>query len=321
MTDTVINENRQQMPKRVSRDFSDNDILRVLMESNPAMMHSLNFLILSEEFYWKSQGGDVIFPESPAVLDNLLRAKYQMDSPEGFRLPFSAFSVAIPNGYAFNGVRLLPFMVTFIHHRTAQDITTLPFCRKIGLREPPGFGYAESRPEAMALSITFRDPTNRHAYIRTLQLDEALPRVLKCQTAMEYKQVVGDYEDKFGVIDLTESELEAQFLAVKLVAALGVYHMATNGDRLSDGYPGSQEPRMNNRDKSLRMRFSTLRNKADVDAIEARDAFYRTWFFRQLRADRYYQGEHEKTPRGSRYSFVSDTVVGQKVTPHTQRDD
>lgn len=319
MTDRILADIRKGLPKRESRLMKDKEIINLLIEGTPEFVHSLNFHILSEEDFGYREGSHAIFPESRAVLDNLLRAKYAMDTPEGFSLPYSSFLMAIPNGYSFDGIQLPSFMATWLPYRTTHEYTTDPFCRRYDLTLPENYGYEESTDETNCLIITFRDPKGP-AYIRTMQVDAKLPIVLKCQNAQEFSEAIGRYEDKVGVIELDEQELEMQFLAVKLIAALGVYHMATGGSRLVDGFPGKQEPRIHNRIKTQRLRFSTLKNKVERDdEPQSPDAFYRTWFFRQLRDERYYRGEHEKTPRGSRYSFVSDTVVGQKVSAHTQK--
>lgn len=321
LLDRVVNDIKRSLPGKDGKKATRKDVLHMVMEVTPDFAHSLDFLIMSEDLCHEDNGSHAIFPESAAVLDNLLRAKYQMDSPEGFTLPFDSFIMAIPHGYEFEGVKLESFMVTFLPYQTSQDYTTIPFCRKMGVPLPDSYVHEESLPDAKSIALTYRDPENRAGYIRTLQIDHNLPKILKCKTAQEFRAELGDYESKIGVIDLTEAELMSQFLAVKLVAALGVYHMATKGDRLTDGFPGKVMPRVNNLDKNQRIFFSTLKNKVEQDEVSTKDAFYRTWFFRQLRDERYYRGEHEKTPRGSRYSFVSDTVVGQKVSAHTQKAD
>lgn len=319
LLDRLVNDMKRAMPGKEGKKATRKDIVQMVMEMTPNFAHSLDFLIMSEDLLHQENGSHAIFPESSAVLDNLLRAKYQMDTPEGFTLPFESFIMAIPHGYMFEGVKLESFMVTMVPYLTSQDYTTTPFCRKMGIPLPEAYVHEQCLPDAKSIALTYRDPETRAGYIRTLQIDHNLPKILKCKTAQEFRAELGDYESKVGVIDLTEDELKSQFLAIKLVAALGVYHMATGGSRLADGFPGKTMPRVNNLDKNQPIFFSTLKNKVEQDEVATKDAYYRTWFFRQLRDERYYRGEHEKTPRGSRYSFVSDTVVGQKVSAHTQK--
>lgn len=321
LLDRIVTDVRRSLPGKEGKKATRKDIFGMVMEVTPNFAHSLDFLIISEDLFHEDNGSHAVFPESTAVLDNLLRAKYEMTSPEGFSLPFDSFIMAIPHAYTFEGVRLESFMVTMVPYQTSQEYTTIPLCRKMGIPQPDSYVHEESLPDAKSIAITYRDPDNRAGYIRTLQIDHNLPKILKCKNVQEFRAELGDYESKIGVIDLTEGELMSQFLAVKLVAALGVYNMATGGSRLVDGFPGKQMPRIQNRDKAQPLRFSTLKNKAEQDVVAPRDSYYRTWFFRQLRDERYYKGDHEKTPRGSRYSFVSDTVVGQKVSAHTQKVD
>jgi hypothetical protein len=320
LTDVAVKKMKGVLVRPNSQKADNKAIIKMIMDSSREMIHSLDFLIFSEERYWEKQGNHVIFPESAEVLHNLLRAKYHMDSPEGFTLPYDSFMLAVPHGYSHNGIKLESFMVTMVPYLNSQHYTTIPFCKDIGIHAPSSYVHEQATEEARCITITYRDPVTRVGYIRTLQIDTYLPHILKCETVEEYHAAVGDYDAKVGVIGLNKQELETQFLAIKLVAALGVYHMATEGKRLSDGFPGSQAPRLQGYDKKHPLVFSTLKNSVKVDAgtTASRDAHYRTWFFRQLRDERFYRGEHEKAPRGSRYSFVADTVVGQKVSPHTQ---
>lgn len=319
MMERIVNEMKQSMPSKERKSMTPKQMIKVLIEYSPELLHSLDFLIMAEEFFWERNGSNAIFPESSAVLDNLMRAKYQMDSSEGFALPFDSFFMALPHGYSYNGVRLESFMVTMVPYLRSQDYTIFPFCDHYGIPRPKGVRHDESPENARCISITYRDPENKSAYLRALQTEDKLPLILKCETADEFGKVIGNYHGKVGVIGLNDNELKVQFTAMKLVAALGVYNMATKGDRLAPGFPGKQEPKIHNRDRDSKFFYSTLKNAIPTERTEViKDAFYRTWHFRQLRDERYYRGEHENQPRGSRYSFVSDTVVGQKVSPHTQ---
>jgi hypothetical protein len=320
LVDRIVNDVSKSVPSKERKRMTRKDCIRMVLDYSPNLLHSLDFMIMAEEHFWEREGSHAIFPESDAVLDNLLRAKYKMETSEGFSLPFDSFFLAIPHGYTHKGIRLQSFMVTMLPYLRSQEYTIFPFCKHIGLPQPKGVAHNPASENARCIALTYRDPENNIAYARALQTEDKLPLILQCETPEDFKSVIGSYQGKYGVIDLNENDLQIQFISMKLVAALGVYNMATEGSRLASGFPGKLEPRINNRSKDQRLAFSTLKNASKTEASEpdAREAFYRTWHFRQLRDERFYRGDYENIARGSRYTFVSDTVVGQKVTPHTQ---
>lgn len=279
----------------------------------------MDFLIASEELFWKKSGSHAIFPENEAVLNNLLRAKYHMESAEGFDLPFASFVVAIPHGYAFDGVKVPSFMVTYIEYKKSTDLTIHPFCDYLETPYPSSIGYQPVEDGAKSITITFKDP-NSHGFVRMMQIDNKLPAILAANSLEEFRNAIGDYKDKIGAIKSNEDDLKMQFITMKLVAALGVYNLATQGSRLKDGFPGTTAPRLMGKHDHGRITFTTLSGSvAPEGGKTSPQAHYRTWHFRQLRDPRYYKGEYQSMAPGSRYSFVSDTIVGQKVSPHTQK--
>ena len=119
-------------------------------------------------------------------------------------------------------------------------------------------------------------------------------------------------------------DAKMQFYSLRLIGALGVYHLATDGQKLRPGYPGSSTPKLQGKLPGQTLKPYEIasaipaRHVSSGDEREIHGAYYRTWYFRQLRAPRYYQGEYENRKVGTRYTFVSDTVVGQRSTPYTE---
>ena len=308
---------RKNLPKK-QRSNSNAELIAMTFHDNPALIHSLDFLIMAEESLWERRGKHAIFPENAEMVDNLIRAKYEMTSYEGFSLPFDSFIVAMPNGYKFQGVEIPSFMVTIMPYKKSDELSINPFCEELKIPPPDQVGRMPSGENARAICISYQDALMHSlGYGRSMQLDEILPKILACETAQEFKTICGEYVGTHGVVPSENHDLVIQFFAIKFAASLGVYNSATEGDRLIDGFPGSTVPRLITKVPEMKFKYITL--KAPTRQPNAPASYYRTWHFRQLRADRYYQGEHENTPRGSRYVFVSDTVVGQKVTAHTQK--
>ena len=64
---------------------------------------------------------------------------------------------------------------------------------------------------------------------------------MKSKTPDEFRQLVKLALEKNNVIDLTEEDIKLQLNIFKLVAALGVYHVSTDGERLMSGFPETGE--------------------------------------------------------------------------------
>lgn len=319
LTDTMVNGIRPMLPKG-ERKKKKSEILGGVFSDMPHMLHSLDFLIMSEESLWERHGSQVIFPESPLVLDNFAKARFNLESSEGFRLPFESFMLAMPHGYSFMGTVLPGLLVTFIDYFTSQEQTIFPFCDALKLQRPNNVAHnQEVRKGARALSISYRDPKNSQGYARMLVSEDKIPSLLKANSNADFESIMGYYHDKLGVLELDEHDLDIQFKAVRLIAALGVYNLATEGERLKTGFPGQVVPRMNFKNPDMPIRMTTLSSHAPSQIPKnSPESHYRTWHIRQLRDERYYRGKFENLPRGSRFVFVPDSVVNASVSPNTQ---
>lgn len=318
VTDFMVNQLKKVMPKSGSKP-TDADVVREVIQQIPMMMNSLDFLIMTEELYWLKNGGEVIFPESDVVLNNCFKAKFSLSSSRGFDLPFNSFMLAMPNGYSFMGTKLPALMVNFYDYHNSIDEVIHPFCDWAKINRPSRIAKEDVPLGSRAISISYRDPETNVGYVRLLVGEEKIPDLLAAEDTETFSRIMGRFNSMVGVIDPSDQDLEIQFKAIKLVAALGVYHLATNGDRLKQGFPGQSMPRMNFKNPDLRMSLNTLSSKLPSQLDKSTpDAHYRTWHIRQLRDERFYKGEHEKERPGSRFVFVSDAVIGTKVSPNTQ---
>lgn len=320
LTDKLINQF-----KRADKSFkkkSEREILRTILEFQPNLRNSLDFMIFCEEYYWKRMGNHTIFPESETVLNNLVKAKYHLEDSSGIDLPFNSFILAVPQGYKIDGFLIPSCLVTWIKYQSSENETIFPFCDYTNTERPSQVNHDSSGENERSLGIVFRDRKNKEIYNRALALESKIPEILKAKNIEEFNAVLGTYSpDSFqNVIESEYEDLFIQFHLFKLIAALGVYNQATEGKRLFDGFPGSIMPKVIGRDNDQSLRMFTLKNVIpSASARSTPEAHVRTWFFRQLNNERYYRGEYEKMRRGSRYVFVNETVVGTHVVPHTQK--
>jgi hypothetical protein len=321
LTDTSTNQLRKA--DRNFKAMKNHEILGQLFHMAPHMMNSLDAFIFAEERFWETEGNHVIFPENTDVLENLHRAKYNLENLTGFSLPFSSFILAMPQGFKIDGYDIPSCLITWAPYRSSEHTIVFPFYKWIGTQGPSEIKHQPSAEDEMQLGIIFRDSDQAIAYHRTLCFGSALPEILKAQTIVEFQAILGNYSFATlkGVIDSDDKDLNIQFRLFKLIAALGVYNMATEGKRLLSGFPGTMEPKMIGRAANQVVKMTTLGNSVSHAPSNktSPETHYRTWFFRTLVDPKWYVGDYKNHQIGSRISFVPDTVVGRKVSAHTQK--
>lgn len=317
LSDTIHNMMRKVLP-RAERKLSAFDAMKLVFTHKPEMINSLDFLIAAEEMFWQGQGRHVIFPESEAVLDNFLKAKFSMESSQGFDLPFDSFILAMPHGYQWEGTVLPGLMVNFYDYHGAADNIIYPFVEQLRIDKPSEIQREALPIGSRAMVLAYRDPHNTQGYARALIPESKIPAILQAPDKETFAHIMGMYQHQFGVVELADYDLDIQFKAIRLIAALGVYNLATEGKRLREGFPGKSMPRMNFKNPDARIAMSTLSNPLhDVAEHASPGLHYRSWHIRQLRHQRYYRGDHASKPSGSRFVFVSEAMIGGKVDPST----
>lgn len=300
-----------------AKKSSNRDLLSGFLRQYPDFRGDQSLFILAEEHHLSSNGLQVIFPDSPAILDNLLKARFKIESLEGFDLPFASFVLAMPRGYAFKGVKIPSLMVNWVKKdRMIADVTQ-PFFNHYGL--PAHSFNAIDYASDSVLSIAYADIDGQEK-CRTYVAAAHIPTLLSAKNPDDYREEMARQGFIRSALQITEYDGIIQYHAFRLIAALGIYHVATRGERLKEGFPGAAAPRIDGFASQLKLNPITLSNSVPPLKNEdpGRAEHYRTWYFRQLRAERYYQGEYANYSPGTRYSFVQETVVGMKVSANTQ---
>lgn len=307
---------------REAKKYTPKDFIRHTAETMtiPAFFNSLDFFVLAEEWFWKRQGAEAIFPASAEVLGSLQRAKFDIsrEGTPGIELPFPSFVLAMPKSFEPEpGLKLGAILATwYTYEKGATDILQ-PYSSAIGLPSPGTPRMVPHEPGERALALTMSVGTGRMQYLRTNVLESDLPAILAARSPEEFASAVGSYSSGSLLFHgLDDHDRKLQFYAFRLIAALGVYHQATEGRYLRDGFPDAQAPRVIEGEALKNHRSHTLSIASRTRSEPSEH--YRAWHFRQLRADRYYQGEHAEKPRGSRWTFVKETTVGEPISPSTQ---
>lgn len=303
---------------REAKGMNERQVLQRFAKRNPGLSNDHAFYIMAEELHLKDNGSQVIFPESPVVLDNLLKARFTMESHEGFDLPFNSFLLAMPMGYKYAGFQMPGLLVTWIPGKDFASGVLSPFLRLLAIEE--GRTSFSDLPDMGLLSIVFLDRDSKGARSRSIVYGEDLPALLKAKNPEGFR----DSMVRLGILrdpdSMDHKEASLQFYAMRLVASLGVYHLATGGKRLKPGYPMASAPKMDGKRPEQPVAPLTLSSCIPLDDLGSseRQSHFRTWHFRQLRDERFYRGEYQGHAHGSRYVFVSEAVVGLDATPSTQ---
>lgn len=318
LTDKLIKAVRQQLPNKQRKELDDQQVLVDFVRRNPDLQNDHTFYIMAEELHLKKLGSQVIFPESNKVLDNLLKARFSLDSSQGFDLPFPAFILAPPRGYAYAGTAIPSLLVTWVAGDQFKNEVLKPFLRHIKVHEEK-VEFSELPIEGV-LTLVYPDSTGERS--RTIIYGQNIAALLGAKTPRDYARIMMTEGLVTSESDISESDRDIQFYSLRLIAALGVYHVATQGTKLKPGFPGAQAPKMEGRRPEQQVSPITLINSSPptdrADGEHETSPHYRSWHFRQLRDERYYRGEFETYAPGTRYIFVESALVKSEATPNTQ---
>lgn len=296
--------------------MSDEAIYKMILDLNfKDLFYSLDFPILGEELRWKRHGQRVIFPENEVLLDRLLRAKFDLESFQYFKPPFSSFMLPIPCKFRPDDSTVTGLLVNFYPYEDVAKHVHKPLIEYAGKHFDPDVRVSdEHQPGENVLSICQIDKMGnkmKAASVRSSILISKLPEILKVDSVEEFGRKIGTMaKASYSFLELPPEDLKMQFYAFKIVLAMSVYHMATEGKFLQSGMPGQGLPPMVGK-YNHKTHQSFHLTGTDAMLIKASpQEHYRQWHFRNLRDERYYQGEHKEKPKGSRWVFVSDSMVG-----------
>jgi hypothetical protein len=297
------------------KNKSDEETVGRIISFQPEFVNTLDFAIMSEESYWKESGSNIIFPDGEDMLSKLYSAKFDIEGNAGFDLPFDSFVFGIPQGYEVDGQKIPPFIVTCLEYKEHQDIIIHPFSKKCKI--PPVNIIPDPKTTGKKIfSIAYQDPFSP-CTVHIMKTVDDLSKILNASTPEEYEQVIKYTQHKENVIKLDDQDLSLQFKIIKLVASLGVYHVATNGERLEKGFPSTGAFKIDKPASLLPTVHSY--NLPKVNKDRSTNEHVRGWVFRQLRHEKYYKGEYKHLAKGSRWTFIDACTIGIKSKMHTQK--
>lgn len=305
---------------REYKSMSDRDIIKLMtsyMDNGAGnAVNLVDFKIFATEQYWASTGKNAIFPESLDMINRLLLAKYDCSSGAVFNLPLSSFILAIPKNLSCDGVSIPSCLVTVGDLQLLYCDVINAFCDHIN-RPRPNIIQGGTSLDTPQISITYPDTDNKSISVqRWISKDQWAP-MLNCKSSQEYHNHLITTK-KYSEMDNTYHDSCVQYTLFKLIAGLGIYNSATNGDFLKPGLPGANLKFDNSVNERPENHFVIRESHGLIAANRAAPGQYvRGWFFRNLKDARYYKGEHENTAPGTRWVFVHDTIVNAEIDAHT----
>lgn len=264
----------------------------------------------AEENYWINNGCPTIFVEDKDLINDLFIAKYKTGLNAMLAAPFPIFSFSFPSKTVINGVELPPCLVCLSGEADIYEHMTTPYDAK--------YLGAEFTPKPLTnrtfLSISYR---TKDGYLMN-----------KSVIIEEVMDIINDMNEmgdaKCFLYDQSLNELESKMILTltKIVAGLLIYHSATEGKGLRKGFPSKtiKLPKQTTRVNYIGMSLSNCNEYTPKQKGSSNSGGYkilsRESFFRNLQADRYYQGKFQNEPKGSRWVYVSG--INRDVDEYTQ---
>lgn len=253
ITDFVVDEFKLHSGEKGVRNMTTKEVLTKTFQELPGFVDTMDFKIMCEEYYWRREGAHILLPESSATLNTLLKG--DLSIPNGrFSLPFDSFSVAAPKRFAFEGVELPGFLVTMMPYAKALHYNFAPFYDYVGLPRPLGVITDDASENARCITIVYRDIDR--AYVRAVIVEDNFPAILESQSLDEFREIVGDPTE--NSLELNDRELSIQWLAFKIVVAIGALDKSTDGQSLTPGFKSKVAPQLINRRPELTPQYSTF---------------------------------------------------------------
>lgn len=285
--------------------------IKVLTRTVPNYTDTLEFIVLAEEWMWQQYEAPVIFPETKETLETIYNGKYEVTSAEGIKFPHEAFVLATPKGFTIEGREIGAVFCTFMPFYERRTCIFGPFLERVGAQAQ--YTTDTGIDDQPTLTLTYRMPTSDKIY-RAVIPDEYLVALLLSRSPEEYTERIGNFKHYILAEGLSPDEARYQQILLRLIISTAIYTQACP-DSLQAGYPG-KEPKFLEPKNFTPYTRTTLRTRR----FAPRDTpvgHHRTWYIRQLRHERFYQNEYSHLTPGSRFVFVSETVVGNDITPET----
>jgi hypothetical protein len=305
--------------KGLNKKTETNELLGGALEQIERYQNPVMLTILANELAWSRSGRKVIFPENKGLVLDLLKSAADVKDPRGLVFPFSSFSIACPEGMEINGTAIKSSLISYMKIREVNETLLKSMYSETKLKNRIALRFTGKDPEERIFYIIQRSSLGRPFSYCFLESD--VPGIMAAKDYREGLNAISFRVDKSpDNIPEQEEELKEQFYAVKLACALGIYNQATDSKFLTPGLPEDGPPRQFITGGQWQKNISPSCLQAPPVEKDSPRGHVRSWFFRQLRHEKYYQKEYKTLAPGSRWRFVRSALVGG-ADPHTLSSD
>jgi hypothetical protein len=269
---------------------------------------------LIHEDVWRQSEKTLVYPLDERVVDSIRQGKCDLKHIESIDLFSEEFIFNFPKSYKLAGQPTCSVLVSFKQGEDLDFHYAPNMLKRFGVTK--GINIQNTEKNTL-MSVLFR----RYNLVSKDLEDYSASIPWKTDYVRDYLALDEDQYraknelEKIGTEEFNEADNIYVKAVIRLMINLVVYVHATNRSTLESGFPNQ-----------FRSDKNTVFNIGPVNPIcmgskhqpDSKLPHYRTWFLRQLVNEKFYKTDEWKDkPRGSRWVFVSETNVGEKVTPKT----
>lgn len=301
-TDRVVKAQRRinNLPKKQAAGVMK------LMLDNPEFVNSLDALVMAMEHQLVQRGGRFVIPDAQ-LSERLSNIKLSSVTGEAWSWPYEFSIVSVPTRQRFAGKACEGIFVGWTNR---EDMETRYFPELLKAHRSSNHVWAAGSQGRLLEIIVPGEPDPR--------LPGGFPSVLRLSLSPD--DIIKFINDEalerpsntsFIMAEMNEEEASVMKAVTRYVLSLGMY-ISAYPDAVSSGVPDYMGNKHPGTQKVVRPRFVAIgqdRDQGLQDALSAPRHVPSHW--RQLRHDKYYQGERKHQPRGTRYVLVSGYATGR----------
>lgn len=294
------------------------DTMRMLFKRVPQMTKTMDFIIQAEEFWWLKSGRVMFYPETLALTQSMMRAKVSVGTEAAFYDGNEVFMLNFPTGFELGGAKASGALVSVARHEDRGEAFIHDFAKWSGL--PPVEIHHDWEGRGIyTISVNYQHPADPiYAYSRFVLNSNWLPELAQITEVAGFESYMQAHNEfsYSRMYELDRVDSAYQFDLIRVILNFLLYKKAMP-HRIRDGLPGVSRKEVET--PTVLNRTHKVIGLPDMGPREVRGErtpHYRSWHFRQLKDPRFYKGEHEGKPIGSRVIMVADTYIG-KASPKT----
>ncbi len=305
--------------KRAGAPVKDNDVCSMWYHScqvEPEGKGSIKHWMASAEYHWRYPNQrHALFPESLELCERLMRAKFEVGKGATLDFPYEVFALFMPKGFRLAGAQTTSCLVQFMSYGDRQtQLNCLQLDSQLDLVT---FEGNDLPLDTMCMNVHYPSPFNdkmRESFV--VPVDKVM-EYLELDDGRAFARVLGHLgrDGDTLTIETSDHEAEYQQQLLKFIVTMMVYVSARGEDALTNGVPCAIPNQAT--DKGVAVKGITLSDQKTDRLMAA--SHIRAMHFRNLRHEKYYKGEHEKKPQGSRWSLVKESVIGERMKTKTIR--